>query len=107
MVADDDDGAALGRVPVNSTQSNTWMWAWANDSLLELVKADAKKILALGEELGFVNLVAGLWEADSVDGWEMTSIMAEALNAIGAYRTPSDNGFTYMIVKKAYFLHEA
>ncbi len=89
-----------------STQSNKWMWAWANDSLLEPVKTDAKKMLALGEELGFVNLVAGLWEADEVDGWEMTSIMAETLNAIGAYRTLTDNCFTYMIVKKAYFLNE-
>jgi hypothetical protein len=31
----------------------------------------------------------------------MTSVLAKALNAIGAYRTADENGFTYMVVTKA------
>ncbi len=84
-----------------STNSDTWMWAWANESLLDNVKSDSRTIRSMGEELGYHNLVAAHWSGTEVDGWEMTSIMAKELGAIGAYRTADDSGFTYMVVKNA------
>ncbi len=89
-----------------SQKSDTWMWAWANESLFENIKNDSRKIRELGEKLGFMNLASGLWSATEVDGWEMTSIMAKELGAIGAYRTSDDDGFTYMIVKSAKWLNK-
>lgn len=89
-----------------STKSNTWMWAWANESLDERVKASSRSVRSMGEELGLRQLVAGRWVATEVDGWEMTSVLAKNLNAIGAYRTPSDNGFTYMAVTKAKWINK-
>lgn len=84
-----------------STASESWMWAWANNGLDEKVKESSKLIKEMGDEMNFLKLVAGLWEADEVDGWEMTAILAKAINAIGAYRTPKENGFTYMVVTDA------
>ena len=84
-----------------SNKSNTWLWAWANDSLSETVKSSSRKVREIGEELGLLKLVAAHWEATEVDGWEMTAVLAKAMNAIGAYRTSSDSGFTYMVVTKA------
>ncbi|WP_223786819.1 DUF6882 domain-containing protein [Marinicella meishanensis] len=84
-----------------STSSNTWMWAWVNNSLSEIVKSSSREIKELGEELGLKQLVAGRYAATEVDGWEMTSVLAKHLNAIGVYRTPSDNGFTYMVITLA------
>jgi hypothetical protein len=33
-----------------------------------------------------------------VDGWEMTSVAAFLLKAKGAYRSPDERGFTFMIL---------
>lgn len=89
-----------------STQSNTWMWAWANESLTNKVKTRSRLIREIGDEKNYLKLASALWPADEIDGWEMTSIMAKATNAIGAYRTPDDNGFSYMIVSKAKWLNQ-
>lgn len=82
-----------------STVSGTWMWAWANESLEESVKALSRSVRELGEELGYLRLAAAHWPATEEDGWEMTAIAAKALDASGAYRTGDDNGYTYMILK--------
>ena len=84
-----------------SSSSNTWMWAWANDSFPENIKAKSREIRNLGEEERTLKLASAIWPADPVDGWEMTAIMAKSIGAIGAYRTPSENGFVYMIVQRA------
>lgn len=89
-----------------SKHSSTWMWAWANDSLEETVKSSSRKVRVIGEEQGFLNLVAAHWNATEANGWEMTAILAKAINAIGAYRTPSDNGYTYMVVTKARWVNK-
>jgi len=89
-----------------SAKSKTWMWAWANGSLDEKVKSSSRKVKALGEELGLRQLVAGRYAATEVDGWEMTAVLAKHLNAIGVYRTPSDNGFTYMVITKAKWVNK-
>jgi len=90
-----------------STQSNTWMWAWANESLDEKVKSSSRDVRAMGEKLGLKQLVAGRYAATEVDGWEMTSVLAKHLNAIGVYRTPSDTGFTYMAVTNAKWVNKS
>ena len=89
-----------------STKSDTWMWAWANKSIDEKVKASSRNVKEMGEELGLKELVAGRWTATEVDGWEMTAVLAKYLNAIGSYRTPSDTGFTYMVVTKAKWINK-
>ncbi|MEZ5471823.1 MAG: hypothetical protein R3E90_08580 [Marinicella sp.] len=86
-----------------SSQSKTWMWAWANTHLAELVKSGSRIVKEKGEELNLLKLRSGLWLADEVDGWEMTAVLAKLTDAIGAYRTPSENGFTYMVITEAKF----
>lgn len=84
-----------------STASDTWMWAWANTSFTENIKAKAAFIRQMGEESNLLKLACPIWGGDEVDGWEMTAIMAKAVDAIGAYRTPTDNGYVYMVITKA------
>lgn len=87
-----------------STKSNTWLWAWANDSCLESVKSASREVREIGESMRYLKLASARWSASEKDGWEMTAIMAKAVNAIGAYRTVSDSGFSYMVIKKAKWL---
>lgn len=81
-----------------STKSNTWLWSWANSTIQDNVKDQMHKIKAFGKQNGYEALTTDKWEGDEVDGWEMTSITAQVLGAKGAYRTSSDNGFTYMVI---------
>lgn len=84
-----------------STASNTWMWAWANTSFVDKIKSESAIVRHIGDEKNLQKLACPIWPADEVDGWEMTAIMAKARNAIGAYRTPSENGFVYMVINNA------
>ncbi len=81
-----------------STRSDTWLWAWANDSVDEKVKARICRVREYGEEHGVPQLTTDQWHAHEVDGWEMTSIAGYLLGAKGSYRTPMNNGFTYMLI---------
>ncbi len=84
-----------------STETNTWMWAWANESLDDNIKSGSKVVRDIGQQRGYRKLAAGHWPADVVDAWEMTAVLAKHIDAIGFYRTPSDNGFLYMAITDA------
>ncbi len=84
-----------------STTSNTWMWAWANTSFTENIKEKSRLIREMGEQNHYMKLACAHWSADETDGWEMTAVMAKAIGAMGVYRTPSDNGFVYMVIDNA------
>jgi hypothetical protein len=81
-----------------STESDTWLWAWANDSVDPQLSTSMSVVRNFGEEHGFEHLISKKWHAHEVDGWEMTSIAAFLLKARGAYRTPKGTGFTFMIM---------
>ena len=80
-----------------STFSNTWLWSWANPSILENVRKDIHKVREFGEQNGLVELIEEKWPADELDGWAMTNVTARLLQAKGAYRCPDDNGATFII----------
>lgn len=84
-----------------STASNTWMWSWANFSLLEGVRSRIAAVRDAGEERDYPHLTVPIWEADMHDGWHMTAIAVEQLQAMGAYRVPSDNGYIFMAILSA------
>jgi len=63
------------------------------------MKQDVLRVKALGEQRGWKRLVTPEWNADEQDGWDMTAVAVHILDARGAYRTPNDNGLTFMIIK--------
>jgi hypothetical protein len=84
-----------------STTSDTWLWSWANDSLLEGVKSRMREVRGYGESHRLERLAGAYWPAQETDGWQMTSIATYLLDGIGAYRVPDENGFIFMVVLKA------
>lgn len=76
-----------------STASDTWMWSWANSSLIPDIFHDMLKVRTFGETEDFAALTIPLWPAAETDGWEMTAVAAKVLDAQGAYRTPDETGF--------------
>jgi len=81
-----------------STKSNTWLWSWGNSTIQDNVKDQMHIVKSYGEKFNYKAITTDKWKGDEIDGWEMTSIAAKLLNAKGAYRTSSDNGFTYMVI---------
>ena len=80
-----------------STKSNTWLWSWANPHFSGVNLGDIDKVQGLGEVEGITKLTEAKWEAEEVDGWEMTAIAARLLEAQGAYRSPGENGFLFLL----------
>ncbi len=89
-----------------SANSNTWMWAWANKSDSENVKSSSRAVRNLGEKLGLLKLQTGVWTVDEHDGGEMTAIMAKEVGAIGAYKTPGDRHYSYMVITDAKWVNK-
>jgi hypothetical protein len=81
-----------------STESDTWLWAWANPHLVDVDMEDIERVKAFGEEHRIEKLTSQKWEADEVDGWEMTAVAARLLEAECAYRCPSKNGYLYLLL---------
>jgi hypothetical protein len=75
-----------------SKLSNTWRWAWANDTVLPDVKTDIVRVKQLGVEKRWSQLSQPQWSGTQRDGWDMTGVALRVLDARGAYRSPDENG---------------
>jgi hypothetical protein len=81
-----------------STRSDSWLWSWANDSVDGRLTSAASTVRKYGEENDLEHLTTGSWHAHEPDGWEMTSVTALLTSAVGAYRSPKEGGFTFMVL---------
>jgi hypothetical protein len=81
-----------------STRSHTWMWSWANESFLEAVRSEIRRVRAYGDEHSLMKLACAYWGAEEEDGWQMAAVSAYLLKAQGAYRSPDEHGFTFMVL---------
>ncbi len=79
-----------------STASDTWLWSWANFHILPDVRAQIVAAREFGEKKGFPRLTVPKWQADEIDGWEVSAIAACILDAKGVYRVPTEKGFLFM-----------
>jgi hypothetical protein len=86
-----------------STRSDTWLWSWANRSILESVKQRVRQVRAYGDEHRYLKLASACWTAKEADGWEMTAITAYLLGAAGAYRSPDDRGFSFLAITQVHW----
>lgn len=93
--------AKVAFVGTESNTTNTWMWAWGNTSLPENTREATQAVRLYGEEQHFMKLATGFWRLADHDGWLMTAFATHLLNGIGAYRTPGEHGYTYMVILEA------
>jgi hypothetical protein len=80
-----------------STRTKTWLWSWDNVTILPSVKEHIAEVRRFGELHGLRELTTAKWEATEEDGWAITAVTARILQAKGAYRSPSNNGFTFVV----------
>src|SRR5271157_1194218 len=80
-----------------SNRTKTWLWSWDNATILPSVKEHITEVRRFGELHGLRELTTAKWEATEEDGWAMTAVTARILQARGAYRPPSENGFAFVV----------
>lgn len=80
--------------------SGTWLWSWANTSHLPRMRKASGTVLELGELFDFRKLTTPLWKGEEVDGWEMAAATAALLHAPGVYRSSSERGASFLLIKR-------
>ena len=87
-------------VPIGtwSVNSNTWKWAWANESILATLREKSASLKALASKTGFALFEQELIQADEAMAWELTAIAVQHLGALGAYRVPGERSHLYLAV---------
>ena len=88
-----------------SSRSNTWLWSWANKSIFESVKQRVREVRAYGDDHRYLKLACACWPAEEADGWEMAAITAYLTGAAGAYRSPGDQGFSFLVMTDVVWAH--
>jgi len=85
---------------LGTTEGNSWEWSWANENIPLHEKNDMDRVREFGEANGYEKLTTPFLAADEYTGWEMTAVTEHVLDALGAYRMPSDVGFCYVAFRK-------
>jgi hypothetical protein len=89
--------AGIQAVGSLSAKSNTWLWAWANSEYPEPLRQSVLRAKEFGTQHGVLRLIQPRWAAKEADGWDMTAIAFRLNEAKGAFRSPSPDGFTFML----------
>ena len=87
-----------------STKSNTWLWAWANESIPDFASASLGAVRKFGEQQEISQLTEAKLPDDEYLGWELTAITAQIIGATGAYRCAGENGFLYVVFTDVHFI---
>ena len=82
-----------------SDQSETWMWGWANPSLLEPLTRDTNVLREYGEKNGLEDLTVEKTSATEGEAWALSALSCRILDGLGLYRGPTGNGFVVMMIK--------
>jgi hypothetical protein len=70
-------------------KDHTWLWAWANSSIQEDLKADSYKAKAFGQQKGFSKLTTDKWIGTEEEAWDMAAVANRLCERNGVYRGPA------------------
>ena len=82
-----------------SVQSETWMWGWANPTLLEPLTRDTNAVREYGETNRIEDLKVEKTHATEGEAWALSALACRTLSGLGLYRGPTGNGFVVMMIK--------
>lgn len=89
--------AAQVQVVGSYSTAKTWLWSWANASIMESARQRISEVRDFGIKEGIAKLTEPKWAAEESDGWEMAAVATKLLGAKGAYRAPVRAGFLFVI----------
>lgn len=89
-------------LPADEKIAGTWLWSWANTSLLPATWEEILAVRSFGEEHQFAKLMVPKWPAEEIDGWELAAVAVKVLNGSGVYRVPSDRNLGFMLLHEVH-----
>jgi hypothetical protein len=81
-----------------SHKNNNWMWAWANESMTDQIRAESRKLEELKELTGYEVFKNNGFECDELMSMELTAMAVNQLSAIGMYRIPGERSHLYVAI---------
>lgn len=87
-------------IPIGSWshKSNSWKWAWANESILPHLREKSLSLKGLAAITGFPLFQRELFDAAESMAWELTAIAVRHLGATGAYRAPGEGSNLFLAI---------
>ena len=98
--------AKIQLVGTISVDDESWLWAWADESVPDRMVKKMNKVRRYGESHDFEALYLEEWEGDKEDGWEMAAIVAYLLDAEGVYCHSSADEHVFMVITDIYWTEE-
>lgn len=83
-----------------SSQSATWMWGWANQSLVPDRTAPTTAIRDYGQTNGISDFTQPKIECDESEAWAMAAASWKLLGGSGVYRGPTGAGYAFLLMKE-------
>src|SRR5205085_707930 len=87
-------------IPVgsHSTRSDTWMWAWANESIPQVWRERAGVLRELEDVTGVKWFGEPVINVTTEIPWELTAFAVRHLGALGAYRAANRDSVLYVAI---------
>lgn len=86
-----------------SNKSNTWMWAWANNSMINGIKEQSSVLKELTYITGFDTFTREYFDCDEAMAHELTAFSVEHLKAKGMYISPDGMSKVFMALMHPIF----
>jgi hypothetical protein len=86
-----------------SAKAGNWLWSWANAHWPAALVTDAELARAFGEQQDIDELRQDFVTDDDLNslGWELTAAMVRICGALGAYRSPREEGGALFLIYKS------
>lgn len=81
-----------------SSNSNTWMWSWANESMTDNVRQTSTVLKELQQITGSNVFTTPYFECDEAMAHELTALSVEHLNAKGMYISPGEKSHLFIAI---------
>jgi hypothetical protein len=83
-----------------SPASESWLWAWDNDSVPEGAKARVVQVREFGEKNEIEHLMYSFDRCEEGEAWTVASIAAHVLDPECVYRAPGKNNQLFLLLFK-------
>jgi hypothetical protein len=91
-------GATVVPIGSHAPAAGTWMWAWANESIVPNLRTKAEALRRLSGATGMELFDRPTISVTEEMPWELTAIAVHQLHALGAYRAPGERSDLYMAI---------
>lgn len=82
-----------------SKTSKTWMWGWANQSVVDALKKDALRVQTYGFRNDIAKFKEEKWEGTEADAWAMAAVARKLSDAEAVYRAPHNETYVFLTLR--------